>query len=211
MLRLREQRLGTRVLDDAAGVHDRYLVGELGDDAQIVRDQDDRRACFLAQHAHQVEDLRLDGHVERGGRLVGDKKVGLASERHRDHDPLTHAAGEPVRIVVEAPFGRWDVHAAQHLDRSFLCSRARQRAMAQYAFGDLFADSERGVERSHRLLEDHRQSVTAKLAHLGWQKLREVDTLEAYLAVDASRWRGDESHDRQRGNALAAAGFADDA
>ena len=26
----------------------------------------------------QVEDLRLDGHVERGGRLVGDQQLGVA-------------------------------------------------------------------------------------------------------------------------------------
>src|SRR6266540_548611 len=210
VLRLREQRLDARMLDDAPGVHDRYLVGELGDDAQIVRDQDDRRARFLAQRAHEVEDLRLDRHVECCGRLVGDKKVGLAGERHRDHDALAHAAGEPVRIVVEAPLGRWDVHAAQHLDRSFPRGGARQRPVAQYAFGDLFADGECRVERSHRLLEDHRQAVTAKLAHLGCGKLREIDALETYLAIDASGGRGDEAHDRERGNALAAAGFADD-
>ena len=175
-----------------------------------MRDQDDRRARFLAEHAHQVEDLRLDGDVERSGRLVGDKKIRLAGERHRDHDALAHAAGEPVRIVVEAPLGRRYVHPTQHLDRSLPRGRARQRPVAQYAFGDLFANGERRIERSHRLLEDHRQTITSKLAHLGRRNLREIDTLEAYLSADSPRGRGDEAHDRQRGHALAAAGFADD-
>ena len=30
-----------------------------------------------AAGAHQLEDLRLDRHVERGGRLVGDQQRGL--------------------------------------------------------------------------------------------------------------------------------------
>ena len=64
----------TRALDDAAGVHHDDVVGELGDDAEVVRDEDDRRAGLLAQHAHQVEDLRLDGDVERGGGFVGDQQ-----------------------------------------------------------------------------------------------------------------------------------------
>ena len=49
------------------------------------------------QLAEQVEDLRLDGDVERRGRLVGDQELGIAGERHGDHDALAHAAGELVR------------------------------------------------------------------------------------------------------------------
>ena len=59
----------------------------------------------LLQVAHQVEDLRLDGHVERGGGLVGDQQLGVAGQRHRDHRALPHAAGELVRVVVD-PLGR---------------------------------------------------------------------------------------------------------
>ena len=47
----------------------------LGHDAEIVRDQDHGGAGALLQLQHQVEDLRLDGDVERGGRLVGDQQA----------------------------------------------------------------------------------------------------------------------------------------
>ena len=53
-------------------------VGHLRDHAQVVGDQHDRHAVFPLQLAHQVEDLRLGGHVERGGRLVGDQQARLA-------------------------------------------------------------------------------------------------------------------------------------
>ena len=50
----------------------------------------------LLELAHQVEDLRLGGHVERGGRLVGDQQRRVAGERHRDHRPLAQAAAQLV-------------------------------------------------------------------------------------------------------------------
>jgi hypothetical protein len=40
----------------------------------------------------QFENLRLNGHVERRRRLVGDQKLRLVGERHRDHHALALAA-----------------------------------------------------------------------------------------------------------------------
>ncbi len=72
---------------------------------------------LLLQPQQQVEDLRLDGRVERGGGLVGDDQLGLEGERHRDHRALPHAAGELVRVVVDPLSGLRDAHPAQQLDR----------------------------------------------------------------------------------------------
>ena len=83
------------------------------------------------QLAHQVEDLRLDGDVERGGRLVGDQQSRIAGQRHRDHHALAHAAGELVRIFVDAPLGRGDADAPQQLDGALARLRRRAAAMAQ--------------------------------------------------------------------------------
>ena len=46
------------------------------------------------QVRQQVEDLRLDRHVERAHRLVGDQHLGIGRERPRDADPLALAARE---------------------------------------------------------------------------------------------------------------------
>ena len=67
------------VLDGLPAVHHEDVVGDLGDHAEVVGDHDDRRAELLLQVAHQVEDLRLHRHVERGGRLVGDQQLGVAA------------------------------------------------------------------------------------------------------------------------------------
>ena len=62
--RLGQHLLGVALLDAAAGVHDDDVVRGLGDDREVVRDEDDRRAEILLQVVDEVEDLRLDGDVE---------------------------------------------------------------------------------------------------------------------------------------------------
>ena len=89
-------------------------------------DEDDAHPELLAAAGEQIEDLGLDGHVERGGRLVGDEQLGLAGERHGDHHPLAHAARELVRVRVDARLGRGDADEVEHLDRSFCARRARE-------------------------------------------------------------------------------------
>ena len=93
------------------------LVAGLGDDAEVVRDEQDRHAELALQLREQLEDLRLDRDVERGGRLVGDQQLGLARQRHRDHHALPHAARQLVRILVDALLGRRDADEPEHLDR----------------------------------------------------------------------------------------------
>ena len=102
-----EQGRRVRRLDDPARVHDRDPVGATGDDPEVVGDQDHRHAEPLAEVVEQFEDLLLDGDVEGGGRLVGDQQLRLAGQRHGDHDPLAHAAGELVREVARSARPAW--------------------------------------------------------------------------------------------------------
>ena len=94
------------LLDDLPRIHHGDLVGDLGHDAEIVSDQDDRHVELALQPRDQVEDLGLNGDVERSRRLVCDQQLRLVGERHRDHRALAHAAGELVRIGVTRPRGR---------------------------------------------------------------------------------------------------------
>jgi len=91
------ERLHRRDLDRAAGIHHLRPVGELGDDAEIVRD--DQHACAgdVAGGLEHVEDLRLHGDVQRGGRLVADQQVRVVGDGDRDDDPLPFPAGQFVR------------------------------------------------------------------------------------------------------------------
>src|SRR5262245_45252598 len=60
-----------RQLHDPPGVDDGDAVAELGYHAEVVRDQQDGHAPLGLQAAEQIEDLGLDGDVERRRGLVG--------------------------------------------------------------------------------------------------------------------------------------------
>ncbi len=81
-------------------IHHRNAVGDFGDDTEIVCDEEHGHATLTLQFEKQVENLRLDRHVERRGRLVGDQQRRIAGERHGDRRTLPHAARQFVRILA---------------------------------------------------------------------------------------------------------------
>ena len=84
--------------------------------------------------------------------------------------------------------------------------------MRAHRFHDLLADGEHRVERGHRFLEHHRDAGPADALHAGIGKAGEYLTVEAHLAGrHACRRLRQQAHDGEGGDALAAAGFADDA
>ncbi len=87
-------------LGDATGVHDHHPVAGLGDDREVVGDEDEREAELLAQLLEQLEDLGLDHHVQCGRRLVADDDGRVAGQGHRDHRPLAHATRQLVGVGV---------------------------------------------------------------------------------------------------------------
>src|SRR5438445_26103 len=84
MARAYEQAVDIGLFHHLAGIHDDDALRGLGHDAHGVGDQHDRHAEAFLHVLQEVEDLRLDRYVERGGRLVGDDELGLAGHRHRD-------------------------------------------------------------------------------------------------------------------------------
>ena len=80
----------------------------------MIRMIDELRAVLDA--LEHLEHLGLDGHVERGGRLVGDEHVGVVGDRHRDHRPLAHAARVLVRVLVDALARVRDADDLEQLD-----------------------------------------------------------------------------------------------
>ena len=110
--------------------HNRDPVGHFCDDAHIVGDEKDGRAEVGAKLPHQLEDLSLDGDIQRRGRLVGDQHLWPARQRHRDHNALPHAARQLMRVLAQAPCGLGHVHSLKHGEsaRPPLLSSRRRRA-----------------------------------------------------------------------------------
>ena len=60
---------------DFPGVHHCDLVADLGHNAQIMGDKDQRGLILLLQLFHQFQHLRLDRHVQSGGRFIRNQQL----------------------------------------------------------------------------------------------------------------------------------------
>ena len=104
-------------LHQHAAVEHRDLVGVLVDERQVVRDEQHREPIVAREGGDDVEHLRLDGHVQRRRRLVGDQQPRLVDQRCRDHHALAHAARQLVRELSQDLLGIAEAHLAQQLER----------------------------------------------------------------------------------------------
>ena len=212
MMRAREERARRALLDDAPGIHHRYLLAHLGDDTEIVSDEQDRQPELFLQRFEKRQDLRLDRHVERGCRLIGDEQPWPAHQSHRNHHPLSQAAGELMGILLVSDLGRADADLLEHLDDLGPGLDFAHSAMDEERLGDLGAGRHGRIETGHRLLEDHSELVAADLLHLALGGAHQIAVIELNCSTfDASGRRGQKPHDRLRGDALAASRFADEA
>ena len=147
-------RAGPR-LDGAAGVQHQDLVADLRGEPQIVGDEHHRGAVRSLHLGDQLHDARLDGDVERGGRLVGDRP-GAARWR----TPWRSARAGTCRRKADAD----SAPAARRRRGRCTASSMRQRAVApllaaahaeaRQMLVELRADGQHRVERRQRLLRD---------------------------------------------------------
>ena len=78
---------------------------------QVVGDEQVAHAALRLEVREQVDDLALDGHVERGHRLVADDQVRLQGQRARDADALQLATRERRRPSIA--LRRVEAHSLQ--------------------------------------------------------------------------------------------------
>ena len=151
-------RAKTVALGPCSTILPRYItsdrVGDVAHDLQVVRNEQVGDAHFLLQIHQQVQHLRLDRHVERRHRLVGDDQPRIAASararprcaaagRRRtcaDSADSARAAGRPCAIIARA---------ASRRAAGVEAGVDRQRLLEQRA--DLLAR----IERRVRILEHH--------------------------------------------------------
>ena len=165
---------------------------------------------------HQLEDLRLNGDVERGRRLVGDQQLG------------SQASAMAIITRCRMPPDIWcgytsnaaarirDADQLQHLDRAFACaSRALSRWCSAHDLGDLVANRVDRIEARHRLLEDHRDFVAANGLHRLLVELAEIAdpsiaaAKEDLAGSNPTARRPNKAHDRKARDRLARPALAD--
>ena len=118
--------------------------------------------CSVAQ---QVEDLRLDGDVERGGRLVGDQQRRLrrrAPWRSSPAGACRPTAGADSRRRRWAADGM-PTRSSRAIARLRAARLGRGRDAERKRLGATWPPIDSiGVQRRHRLPEDHGEAVAAE-------------------------------------------------
>ncbi len=204
VLRRGEDLLDRAVLDDLAVLHHADPVRDFAHDAEIVGDEQDRHAEPGLELLEELEDLRLHGDVERGGRFVGDQEVRLVGQRHRDHDPLPLAAGELVRETLQAALRIPDPDLAKQFDDAGARRATGQSAVQEQDFADLLTDGVERIERRHRFLEHDGDVLAAYLPDFAFGQFHQVASLELDHAAGVPCGRiGEKPHDGESGRRLA--------
>jgi hypothetical protein len=153
--------------------------------------------------------LGLHGHVEGGGRLIGDEEARATRDRHGDHRPLPHPARELVRIQTRSLVWFGNADQIQHLDRPRVRGVLREPFVDPGHLADLTPHPMHRVERGERILEDHRDLAATDLSHLVLGGGQQVSPTPHDLARFDPDGRG-EPEDRHGRDGLSRARLADD-
>ena len=210
MLRVGEHVGEASGLDDLARVHHRHVIGQVGDDAEVVGDQQHRHVALTCEVTDEVEDLALHGDVERSGRLVGDQQLWFARECHGDDDALCHAAGELMGVRVDARRRVGDTDLAEQLDHTLASRGLAETEVVAQRLGYLSADGVGRVQRGERFLEDDPHLGAADPAELIERHPDEFLSIERDRGSRCKARVGHQAHQRQCGDRLARPRFADE-
>ena len=92
MLCLAEDGLRRSEFNDLSQIHDEDPVGHEADHVQVMGNEQIGQSHPLAQINEQVQDLSLDGFVQRGDRLIHDEQAWIEAQGACNVDPLPLAA-----------------------------------------------------------------------------------------------------------------------
>ena len=192
------------ILHEVAEVHNADGVGDVLNNGKVVADEEVGQLVLILQLVQQVDDLRLNGHIQRRDRLVADDKLGVERERTRDADTLALAAGELVRVAVLVEgLQAAVVHDLVDVIVEF---RLRDKVVLTHGLADDLADRHTRGERGERILEDDLH-LRAQGAHLLGGEVVDLLTVEEDLTGGLGVIQAEDGAAR---GGLTAAGLADE-
>ena len=108
-------------------------------------DVDDGNIPLLLNALNQLQNFRLNGHVQCGGRLVADQQLRVTGQGDGDDHTLPHTAGELVGVILHPLLGVGDADLLQQLHSLPVSLRLGGLVVPDHALHDLLADGHGGV------------------------------------------------------------------
>ena len=196
--------------DDTTLAHHDQMLGALGGQAQIVSDEKNGGAEFRSQTVEVVEDLTLDGDVERRRRLVRDQEFRTSGQPDRDQCALTHTARELVRVLAQPTLGFGEAGLLEQFGGPNLGCLALGNSVGGQSFLDLEAHFPHGIQIRHRVLRNQTDLAAPDVDEVLLRKFRDVLAVEDDLACRHLAGAGKQIDDRVGGGGLTGARFAHD-
>ncbi len=203
-MRAAEDDLGGAELHQPSEIEDCDPVGDVADDAEVVRDEEIGGAMLRLQLDQQIENRRLDGDVERRGRFVAHDDLRLAGERTRNREPLLQSARELAWLRAHVTLR--EAHGLHQLEHPRVGSRTRETGELLQRAAQNPAHGVAPVQRRVGILEDDLQR-----ADLGGGTAAEGSVQRFAFERHRAGARRDDPEQRARECRLAASRLADEA
>ena len=107
MQRISIECLGGGDFANLAQIHDRHPVGDVPHYAHVVGDEHIGEVLLLLQLDEHVDDLGLDGDIQRRGWLIQNDELGIAAQCPGYGDQLLLTATDGVRRLVHEVGGKF--------------------------------------------------------------------------------------------------------
>ena len=146
--------LAIRDLDDFSQVHHRYPIADMTHHREIVRDEEISEGKAFLQLLQEVDDLRLNGDIQGGYRLIANDELGLEGQGAGDAHPLSLAAAHLVGIAAGHKGIQTD-HLEKLVHSILTLPSVLTDAVHPYGLADDLADGHARVERAVGVLKDN--------------------------------------------------------
>lgn len=171
-----EYFFGVAIFDDFTFVHDGYVIRHVVNNGEVVGNEDHGEFHFSDELLEEIEDLGLDGDIQRGDGLVCDDEVWFRGECAGDGDSLALSAGE-LMWVLAAEAGIQSDSFHEGVDGVLQGGFTQFRMAARECFCQCAENRIARVQRGVGILEDHLK-VKSALPDLPGGERREVAAVE---------------------------------
>ncbi len=202
----REERLGIRMkwigvqpiplsdLDDPPQVHHGDAVAYVLNYCQVVRNEQQRQIEFPLEFLQQVQDLRLNRHIECRDRFICHNEVRLQDERPSEAYPLTLP---PRKLVGESPgMAGLETDKLKHFSDPLLAFILVGNTVDFQSFRDRSANLCPRIQRCIWILEDDLSAGAERLELLAFEV---GDVLAIKCDRTGSRFQQSDQHSAEGG------------
>ena len=143
------------LLANFAVAHHHDVIGDIAYDREVMRDEQHAHIVLFLQSRDEIENLLLNRHVKRSGRLICDQQFRFTGNSHSDHHALLLSARHLVGKTVDLDSGLRNSDLREQRNRAITCGLAGQAHVLLEHLFNLIAHGEYRVQRAHRLLKNH--------------------------------------------------------